>query len=221
MRRTLSGQLMTVQDEERRRLARELHDSIGQYLVALKIKLEANMSRLLLDSRLAKLLADSVVLVDQCLRETRTIAYLLHPPLLDQMGLPSALRWYVDGFAERSGINMSLDIAPGFSRLPTDLETALFRIVQESLTNIHRHSGSITASIRLVSDAESVSLEVKDQGHGIPPDKLQHCADEETVSGMGIASMKERIRQFGGQLTLSTGRHGTTVTATLPVGANE
>jgi len=219
--RTLSGQLMSIQDEERRRLARDLHDSVGQYLTALKIKLEANLGRLLLDSRLSKLLADSAALVDQCLRETRTIAYLLHPPLLDQLGLPSALRWYVDGFAERSGINMNLDIPPDFVRLPTDRETALFRVVQESLTNIHRHSGSTTASIRLMSDAENVRLEVTDQGCGVLAGKLQHDVDEKTVFGMGIVGMKERIRQFGGQLTLSTGRQGTTVTATLPVGADE
>ncbi len=207
--------------KERRRLARDLHDSVGQYLTALKIKLEANLGRLLLDSRLSKLLADSAALVDQCLRETRTIAYLLHPPLLDQLGLPSALRWYVDGFAERSGINMNLDIPPDFVRLPTDRETALFRVVQESLTNIHRHSGSTTASIRLMSDAENVRLEVTDQGCGVLAGKLQHDVDEKTVFGMGIVGMKERIRQFGGQLTLSTGRQGTTVTATLPVGADE
>jgi signal transduction histidine kinase len=219
--RALSGQLMSVQDEERRRVARELHDSIGQYLTVLKIKLETNMGHLLLDSRVAQMLAESAVLVEQCLRETRTIAYLLHPPLLDQMGLASALRWYVEGFAIRSGINMSLDITPHFAQLPSALETALYRVVQESLTNIYRHSGSSTASIRLVSDAENIILEVADQGHGVHHDKLQLCASGKTVSGMGIASMKERIRQFGGQLTLTSSNHGTTVTATLPVGAGE
>jgi len=219
--RALSGQLMSVQDEERRRLARELHDSIGQYLTVLKIKLETNMGHLLLDSRVAQLLAESTVLVDQCLKETRTIAYLLHPPLLEQMGLPSALRWYVEGFAVRSGINMSLDIEPHLAQLPSAMETALYRVVQESLTNIYRHSGSTTASVRLVSDVENIVLEVADQGHGVHPDKLQLCANGKTVFGMGIASMKERIRQFGGQLTLRTSNQGTTVTAKLPVEAGE
>ncbi len=137
------------------------------------------------------------------------------------MGLPSALRWYVEGFAVRSGINMSLDIEPHLAQLPSALETALYRVVQESLTNIYRHSGSTTASVRLVSDVENIVLEVADQGHGVHPDKLQLCANGKTVFGMGIASMKERIRQFGGQLTLRTSNQGTTVTAKLPVEAGE
>jgi len=215
--RTLSGRLLNCQDEERRRLARELHDSIGQQLAALKITLDSHLSYLAIDSMQAKVLSDSVALVEQCERETRTIAYLLHPPLLDQMGLPSALRWYVDGFATRSGIDTRLDVSPEFTRLSPELETTLFRIVQESLTNIHRHSGSPEASIRLTTDAHWICLEVRDQGHGIPTERLQHGSGKETVLGMGIAGMNERVRQFGGKLTLSTSDHGTTVTATLPI----
>ncbi len=215
--RTLSGRLLNFQDEERRRLARELHDSIGQQLAALKITLDSHLSHLPIDSMQAKVLSDSVALVEQCERETRTMAYLLHPPLLDQVGLLSALRWYVDGFAARSGIDTRLDVSPEFTRLSPELETTLFRIVQESLTNIHRHSGSPEASIRLTANAHWICLEVRDQGHGAPPERLQHGSGKEAVLGMGIAGMNERVRQFGGKLTLSTSDHGTTVTATLPI----
>jgi PAS domain S-box-containing protein len=223
MLRALSGHLLKAQDAERRRLARELHDGIGQCLAALKINLEVlkkDASELSLDSRAANALSDSLVLADQCLNDTRTISHLLHPPLLDQVGLISALRWYVHGFVERSEIRVQLDLPDDSTRLPADLETTLFRVVQESLTNIHRHSGSPAASIRLTEDAESVSLEVTDFGHGISPEQLWRCNAGRAVPGVGIAGMRERVRQFGGQLQVNSSTQGTTIKATLPVGGD-
>ncbi len=223
MLRGLSGHLLKAQDAERRRLARELHDGIGQCMAALKINLEIlekDTEPLSLDPRVTKALAESRALADQCLNDTRTISHLLHPPLLDQVGLISALRWYVHGFVERSEIRVQLDLPEDSNRLPADLETTLFRVVQESLTNIHRHSGSPAANIRLTEDAESVSLEVTDFGHGIPPDQLWRCNAGRPVPGVGIAGMRERVRQFGGQFHVSSSTQGTTIKATLPVGGD-
>ncbi|HYU45869.1 MAG TPA: PAS domain S-box protein [Terriglobales bacterium] len=223
MLRGLSGRLLKLQDAERRRLARELHDGIGQCLAALKINLEIlekDTSTLALDAKVTKALSESLALADQCLNDTRTVSHLLHPPLLDQVGLLSALRWYVQGFVERSDIRVQLDVPDDFSRLPADLETTLFRVVQESLTNIHRHSGSPAANIRLTSDAESVSVEVTDYGRGIPPEQLRRCNGNWAALGVGIAGMRERVRQLGGQLQVSSNEQRTTVAAILPVGGD-
>ena len=219
--RRLSGRLMELQDQERRRIARELHDSVGQCLTAIKINLETlehSLSKENLDPRAAKALTEAVSLSEQCSSDTRTISYLLHPPLLDERGLASAIRWYGDGFAQRSGIRLSMDLPTQDMRLPQAVETTLFRIVQESLTNIHRHSGSEVAEIRLLSDAESVVLEVRDQGHGIPSSSLRRCNGAGRAVGVGIAGMRERVRQFGGRLDISSSSHGTLVRAILPLG---
>lgn len=219
--RRLSGRLMELQDQERRRIARELHDSIGQCLTAIKINLETldrNLVKDSLDERSVKALAEAVSLAEQCSSDTRTISYLLHPPLLDERGLASALRWYADGFAERSGIRLALDLPDEGVRLPQAVETTLFRIVQEGLTNIHRHSGSTMAEIRLLTDAQSVVLEVRDEGHGIPPSGLRRCDRIGPAVGVGIAGMRERVRQFGGRLELTSNSQGTLVRATLPLG---
>jgi PAS domain S-box-containing protein len=219
--RRLSGRLMELQDQERRRIARELHDSIGQCLTAIKINLETldrSLPKQGLDERTAKALAEAVSLAEQCSSDTRTISYLLHPPLLDERGLASAIRWYADGFAQRSGIRLSMDLPSDDVRLPQAVETTLFRIVQESLTNIHRHSGSATAEIRLVTDAEFVVLEVRDEGHGMPASSLRRCEGLGCAVGVGIAGMRERVRQFGGRLDISSGPQGTLVRATLPGG---
>jgi two-component system NarL family sensor kinase len=209
----LSGRLLRLQDEERRRLARELHDSTAQLLVGLGINLSVlNESAGALEPRARRALAESRTLVDQCQREIRTVSYLLHPPELDELGLESALASYVDGFARRSGIQVDLDVAPDLGRLPQELETALFRIVQEALSNVHRHSGSSTASIRLVRGPSGVTLEVIDAGCGMPSN---------ATPGIGIASMRERAQQLGGGLDISSdissAKGGTTVRAVIPL----
>ena len=205
----LSGQLLTLQDQERRRLARELHDSTAQLLVGVTINLSAvNKAAGALEPRAQEALAESRTLVDQCLREIRTVSYLLHPPELDELGLESALASYVDGFVRRSGVQVDLDVAPDLGRLPQEVETALFRIVQEALSNIHRHSGSRTASIRLARDPSGVTLEVSDTGCGM------RCG---TAPGVGIASMRERAQQLGGRLEILSPNGGTTVKAVIPL----
>jgi PAS domain S-box-containing protein len=219
--RRLSGRLMELEDEERRRIARELHDSIGQCLTAIKMNLDTldhNVSKASLDLRTAKALSEALSLAEQCSSDTRTISYLLHPPLLDERGLASAIRWYADGFAQRSGIRLSMDLPSDDTRLPQPVETALFRIVQESLTNIHRHSGSTMAEIRLLTDAESVVLEVRDEGRGMPAASLRRCNGSGRMVGVGIAGMRERVRQFGGKLEILSDAQGTRVRATLPLG---
>jgi PAS domain S-box-containing protein len=219
--RRLSGRLMELQDQERRRLARELHDSIGQCLTAIKINLDVlsgEASDLNLSERARKGLHDAVTLVEQCFAETRTISYLLHPPLLDERGLSCAVQWYGDGFADRSGIKLSMELPEEGLRFPQPLETTLFRIVQECLTNIHRHSGSSTAAIRLQADREKLTLEVSDQGHGMAATELDRCNGSSRVLGVGIAGMRERVRQLGGRLVIDSSPRGTVVRAILPLG---
>lgn len=215
--RRLSGQLLKTQDQERRRIARELHDSVGQSLAALEMNLKILAgSGWLQDARSRQALAESFALADQCLDEIRTISHLLHPPALE-LGLPSALRSYVEGFAERSGIQVRLDVPPDFARFPADAEIALFRIVQEGLRNIHQHSGSPTAGICLAQDAEYLVLELSDQGQGMPHERLHRCNGHTAAPGVGIAGMRERIRQLGGRLEVESSPRGTTVRALLPL----
>ncbi|HEV2396753.1 MAG TPA: sensor histidine kinase [Candidatus Sulfotelmatobacter sp.] len=214
--RELSARLMQLQDEERRRIARELHDSVGQTLAALSMNLStvrADMERL---ASAIVALNDSESLVRDMVTEVRTISHLLHPPLLDELGLSSALRWYVDGFVQRSRIKVDLDMPEDFGRLPAELETAIFRVVQESLTNIHRHSGSSVAKIRLRQRENQVQVEIEDKGKGIPTSKLQEMASAGTP-GVGIRGMQERIRQLGGTLEINSGSAGTLVRVLLPI----
>jgi signal transduction histidine kinase len=219
--RSLSARLLQLQDEERRRLARELHDSAGQSLVGLRMNLaplEAEASRL--SPRATKALKDSGALVDDLSSELRTISYLLHPPLLDEAGLVSALRMFLDGLAERSRIKVHFEIPQDFGRLSQDLETAIFRIVQECLTNIHRHSGSQVASVRISRDDSQVRIKVADKGKGITPERRQ-AMESAGTPGVGIRGMRERVRQLGGSLEIrSEGPgEGTAVTVGLPVAA--
>ncbi len=211
--RELTGRLLRSQDDERRRLARELHDSTGQMLAALKINLD------LIDAEtngkkpeLKKLVAETTAMTDEMSRQLRTMSYLLHPPLLDHAGLQSALRWYVDGFAQRSGIEVEFEMNQEFARLPEDLEIAIFRVVQESLTNIHRHSGNTKAVIRLTQDSDHVHLEIVDSGndHSSGPSAMKF------VPGVGIMGMQERVRQFGGTFDIVRTAAGTTVVASIP-----
>ncbi len=181
-----AARLQNMQDEERRRLARELHDSVGQILAALGMNISVVLAQShKLDSAGDRAVAENAHLVEQVSREIRTISHLLHPPLLDIAGLASALRWYVDGFSERSKINVDLEIPSDFGRLPDELEIAIFRIVQECLTNIHRHSGSATARIRLQQEGDRLSVEVQDSGKGISL-KKQHELIESGRGGVGL-----------------------------------
>jgi two-component system, NarL family, sensor kinase len=216
--RTLTGRLMRAQDDERRRIAQMLHETTAQNLAGLKMllaRLNRTSDRLNESERSA--LTESMSLAEQSMTEIRTLSYLLHPPFLDEAGLVSALRWYAAGFAERSGIKVDLDLPESFGRLPRDTETALFRIVQEALINIHRHAGSETARIRLQRDAESLMLEIVDCGHGIPKASLDRIMSGGGGVGVGIAGMSERMEQLGGRLEITSGEHGTTLRARLPL----
>jgi signal transduction histidine kinase len=218
----LSARLLRLQDEERRRIARELHDSVGQTLAALSMNLSAVGSEIERLTKTAGLVADSATLVTDMSTDIRTISYLLHPPLLDEAGLSSALTWYVKGFSERSKIEIDLDIPEDFGRLPRDLETAVFRIVQECLTNIHRHADSQVAKIRIAQRDGHIQVEVKDQGKGIPALKRTEIISSATgTPGVGIRGMRERLRQLGGTLELHSDGEGkgTLVAALLPVQA--
>jgi PAS domain S-box-containing protein len=213
----LSGRLLRLQDEERRRIARELHDSAGPNLVAVSIELASLKESIEgLDAGAKSSLEGSIALVKQCLREIRTLSYLLHPPLLDEGGLRSAIRWFCDGFAERSGVGIELSISDDFGRLDRDQEIALFRIVQEGLNNVHRHSGSPTARIRLRRDPTAVVLEIEDEGRGLSRELTEGAPDAVAGLGVGIPGMRERIRQLGGWLEIRSNGMGTVVKATLP-----
>lgn len=216
--RDLTGRLMQLQDEERRRIARELHDSVGQTLASLTMNLTTVSSDIERLGQTAKTISDSLALAQEMNKEVRTVSYLLHPPLLDEAGLVSALRWYVEGFSERSKIQVELEIPDDFSRLPQEMETAIFRTVQECLTNIHRHSGSPAATIRLAWSGEDIHLEIADRGVGMAADKLDEVVSVGTP-GVGIRGMRERLRQLGGSLSIQSNDNGTTVEARLPVPA--
>jgi len=220
--RALSGRLMRSQDEERRRIARELHDSTAQNLSALQMaatQLRPNLSAS--HPGAVETLEEIRSLTDLSLREVRTISYLLHPPLLDEVGLLFALRWYVDGFMTRTEKIVRLDVPETLERLPHEIETTIFRIVQEGLSNVHRHSGSRRAWIRLALEEGVLTLEIRDEGRGFPPDGKQGAPGVYPVVGVGIAGMRERLRQFNGSLSIESNSHGTTVRATLPIEPDE
>ena len=215
--RQLSGRLLQMQDEERRRIARELHDSVGQIVAAMAINLsEVERESARLSPKATAAIAENSALVQELSRQIRTISYLLHPPLLDEVGLASALQWYVEGFAERSRIKVSLELPDDFGRLSPEMETAIFRIVQECLTNVHRHSGSPTAAVRIANVANQLRVEVQDAGKGVPPEKQSEmiCAGR---TGVGMSGMRERLRQFGGELEVNSVPGHTVVAATVPM----
>ena len=213
----LSGQLLKSQDEERRRISRELHDSTGQNLVALATDLSQIRASIPSSSReLRELASRCQELANQCIREVRTLSYLMYPPLLDESGLPDAIRHFLDGFTKRSGIKAELEASPNFGRLREDVELDLFRIVQESLTNIHRHSGSPTAKIILDRRSDYVMVEVSDSGRGTSGTKPGTSRGMPFQVGVGISSMKERVKLIGGSLEIVSGTNGTTVRARVP-----
>jgi len=212
-----ASRLQTMQDEERRRIARELHDSVGQLLAAIGMNISVVQAQAhKLDARAAGAVADNVALVEQVSREIRTISHLLHPPLLDIAGLASALRWYVDGFSQRSNIKVNVEIPADLGRLPAEMEIAVFRIVQECLTNIHRHSGSESAAIRLFQEGDRLIVQVQDNGKGIPEEKQRQLIDLDR-GGVGFAGMRERLRRLGGTLQIESKENGTVVSAILKV----
>ncbi len=214
--RNLSARLLQLQDEERRRIARELHDSTGQSLAALVIHLSAVSAKIAdVDPTAADLLREAIVLSQKASDETRTLSYLLYPPTLDYAGLRSALEWYIEGFTQRSKVKVELNVSLGPNRLPEIVERTLFRIVQESLTNIFRHSGSDTASVQIDARSEIVRLEVADQGKGIPQDILATLNSSGGQLGVGIRGMRERVRQLGGWLQIRSQPAGTTIIVTL------
>jgi PAS domain S-box-containing protein len=213
--RELSWKLLRAQDEERRHLARELHDSAGQSLTALGMNLASILHRVQAKvPEVVALIERTKETLQELTREIRTTSYLLHPPLLDENGLPAALSWYVRGLSERSGLDVTLDVSEGFDRLPRDMELVVFRLVQECLTNVHRHSGSQSASIEIREDGAEVSVRVRDQGKGIPPERLAEI--QAGTSGVGIRGMKERLSQFDGVLRIDSNGVGTAVVATIP-----
>lgn len=211
--RHLSARVLQLQDEERRRFARELHDSLGQTLCVAKISASKACERHPEDAQLAEVNR----ILEQSLNETRTISYLLHPPLLDEMGLASAAKWYVEGFADRSGIDVAIRIADPLERLPHEMEVALFRILQESLINIHRHARSRRADVSLEVPVRHVVLCIRDYGQGIPAEQLERFQSSEGAHlGLGLAGMRERVRERGGRFEISSDRSGTQITVTMP-----
>jgi PAS domain S-box-containing protein len=212
--RNLSLHLLRTQDEERRRIGREIHDSLGQYLSVIKMKLDSVSS----SSGATEEVTECANLVEGCIKEVRTLSYLLYPPMLEELGLGSAISWYLEGFSKRSGIKTSFDIPEDFGRLNRDAELVLFRVLQESLTNVQRHSGSTTVDIRISHTDDVVTLLVTDHGKGLPAPVLEESVTDWMGSlGVGLRGMSERLRQLGGDLEVSSNQSGTQVRATLPL----
>jgi len=212
--RSLSARILTLQDAERRRIARDLHDSLGQYLAALKMNVDYLTTT---DGEHQRIAADCSEIVSKCLTETRTISHLLHPPMLDEAGLASAAGWYVDEFSRRSGITVSFAFPPERRRLDSDIEIALFRAIQEALTNVHRHSGASSVDIRMALDEKSVRLEIQDNGRGISQSQLNRLMTGTPRGGVGLAGMRERLRELGGSLKIQSGRTGTRIIVIAPL----
>jgi len=217
--RSLSNRLMQLQDDERRRIARELHDSVGQDLAALSMCLEGakRVAKGTPETAVQKL-DEACEIVEKCSSDIRTLSHLLHPPLLEELGLASAIEWYVEGFASRSKIEVNLQMPPGFKRMEPAIELPLFRVLQECLTNIHRHSESKTATVKVEADERKVSLEVSDQGKGLP--KRDSTLGSGKRLGVGINGMRERLKDLGGTLELYSTNQGTTVRAAIPLHAD-
>jgi PAS domain S-box-containing protein len=211
--RSLSGRILALQDEERRRIARGLHDSLGQYLVALKMNLDSYASQY---AKLNAIASESSEMVDKCLAETRTISHLLHPPLLDEAGFNTAARDYIEGFSRRSGIVVEFNVPPEVVRLQPEIELMLFRAVQEALTNVHRHSGASIVVITLAMNEKEVHLEITDNGKGIPPERLDQLSHGVSKIGVGLGGMRERVRQFNGTFDIRSDPSGTTIIVTAP-----
>jgi signal transduction histidine kinase len=214
----LSQRLLKVQDQERRKLARDLHDSTGQTLAALRITVTLLQENCKHDEELAAMVSGVAALADQASTEIRTMSYLLHPPLLDEVGFACAAEWYIEGFAKRSRIAVRADFAAG-PRLPTRIEIALFRVLQESLTNAHRHSGASEVAVSFRRHSDSAILEIRDFGSGIPEERLSRLRETSAESGVGLAGMRERMNELNGKFEIESKGQGTTVRATVPLAA--
>ena len=215
----VTHRLLRVQDEERRKIARDLHDTTGQTLTALKIAV-AQLQEFCKETAPALAIVSEVEqLADQAIGEIRTMSYLLHPPLLDEVGFACAAEWYIEGFAKRSGINVEAEIANPRERLPKKVELALFRVLQESLTNVHRHSGASDASIQFLHEGDAVILEIRDFGKGIPEERLRLLHGVTAETGVGLAGMRERLHELNGSLDIESDGRGTRMRATVPLSA--
>lgn len=212
----LSQRLLKVQDEERRKIARDLHDSTGQTLAALKINVSFLQATCQADPKARALVAEVESLADQAIQEIRTMTYLLHPPLLDEVGFASAAEWYVEGFAKRSGIEVSADFSKG-PRMPKKMELALFRVLQESLTNAHRHSGAKSIQVNFQRKTQGVILEIRDFGRGISPERVTYLREANAKAGVGLSGMRERMYELTGTLEVESNGQGTTVRAIVPI----
>ena len=215
--RRLSAQVLSLQDMERRRLARELHDSLGQYLVGLKLNVD--VLRQAPDN--LSMWEHSDELLDRCISEVRTLSYLLHPPMMDEAGFLSAAQWYVEGFGQRSGLKVALQSPEDLGRLGDAVEVSLFRVLQEALTNVHRHSRASQAEVHIVREPEHLVLRVQDNGRGIPADTLRRFHESGVGMGVGLTGMQERVRELGGQLELQSSDAGTSLQVRVPVGRGQ
>ena len=211
--RRLSVRILQLQDEERRKFSRELHDSLGQLLAVAKM----HMTVLLEKNPHDQLLKEIDDLLTESVTETRTISHLLHPPLLDEIGIASAARWYAEGFAKRSGIELVADVPDDLERMPRPTELVLFRVLQECLTNIHRHSHSSRAEISLRTNSKGAALRIRDYGTGMPPQILENFRLTGTDVGVGLAGMRERVREQGGHFEIHSDRSGTIISVTMPI----
>jgi PAS domain S-box-containing protein len=212
--RYLSANLMQLQDKERRKVARDLHDGIGQYLVALKLNFDMLASSVPEGNDLWE---ESKELLEQCVTETRSLSYLLHPPMLEEAGLVSTIQWYIDGFTQRSRLDVKLNLPASLPRLSSTIEIAVYRVLQESLTNVLRHSGSKVVEISLGNSEVEIFLEVKDRGRGIPQDVLKRFRETGSRVGVGLAGMRERIAEIGGRFDITSDAQGTVVRLTVPL----
>jgi PAS domain S-box-containing protein len=216
--RSLSSQLMHLQDDERRRISRDLHDSVGQHLSLTKMSLHAYARSLPKgDAASQQLFTETEESIDATIREIRTVSYLLHPPLLDELGLSAAVRWYIEGFKKRSGICLDVEMPAELPRLTSDKETAVFRIVQESLTNLYRHSEASNALVKITVDKNELRLEVCDDGKGMANPDSRSSEDRPIQLGVGIPGMRQRIRELDGNITITSAGKGTRLIATLPI----
>ncbi|HEV3061005.1 MAG TPA: ATP-binding protein [Vicinamibacterales bacterium] len=215
--RALTASLMRAQDDERRRIAQMLHETTAQDLAAVKMLLGRLGRTMVMSGGDRALLVEGINLIERSISDVRTLSYLLHPPFLDESGLLAAVRWYAKGFADRSGIAVDLEVPPTFERLPQDVESTLFRVVQEALTNIHRHARSATARIRLKAGGDCLALEITDNGRGMPADVLSTVTSGSGAPGVGLAGMRERLQQLGGALHIESNDRGTTLRATVPL----